>query len=161
MEAISEVAGGIYQAKVGVLKDYDNIWDAEIDRWHQRVDHFSQKAIYAAAQETYTPLDYVLEQYVEKGGILVIGCRSGYKNRCGQAWYYGSAFTEEAAKIFLEKLGVAETYQDVVEAPPGCEIAVRRKGVRKGGTSRIWYFGCKSWRNNSGSGRQSGMIQLL
>ncbi len=32
MEAISEVAGGIYQAKVGVLKDYDNIWDAETDR---------------------------------------------------------------------------------------------------------------------------------
>ncbi len=113
---------------------------------------------------------------MEKGGILVIGCRSGYKNITGKCVmnklpgqlasltgtdipeysfispdagkvtveWDGSAFTEKAAKIFLEKLGVAETYQDVVEAPPGCEIAVRRKGVRKGGTSRIWYFGCKS-----------------
>jgi len=243
MEAVSEAAGGIYQAKVGVLKDYDNIWDAEIDHWHQRVDSVSQKSIYAAAQKTHTPLDYVymtdnlkkddltgyqvlfyphaaimtedktrlLEEYVANGGILVFGCRSGYKDitgKCvmdrlpgllgpltgtdipeysfiapdagtvtvewdgssfeaavftdlleaagdnaqvkgvytsdyyagtpalvcnsfgkGQAWYYGSAFTEEAAEIFLRKLGAAEPYGEIVEAPAQCEVAVRRKGT--------------------------------
>ena len=242
MQAISEVAGSLYEAQVGILKDYDNNWDAEIDNWHRRVDQISQKSIYAAAQKTHTPLDYIyltdslrvtelqkykvlfyphatimseeraelLEEYVANGGTLVIGCRSGYKDltgKCvmhklpgllaeltgtdipeysfiapdagtvtvdwegttleaavftdfleaagenarvkgtytsdyyagtpalicnqfgeGQAWYYGTAFTEEAAKVFLEKLGVAEPYVKLVELPAECEVAVRKKG---------------------------------
>ena len=59
MQAISEVAGSLYEAQVGILKDYDNNWDAEIDNWHRRVDQISQKSIYAAAQKTHTPLDYI------------------------------------------------------------------------------------------------------
>ncbi len=70
MEAISEVAGGIYQAKVGVLKDYDNIWDAETDQWHQRIDYASQTTIYAAAQKTHAPLDYVLESMWKRAESL-------------------------------------------------------------------------------------------
>ena len=242
MEKLSEVAGAQYEAKVGILKDYDNIWDAEIDNWHRRVDSVSQKALYAAAQKTHTPLDYVylteeqgieelqkyqvlfyphatimtkeraafLEQYVKEGGTLVIGCRSGYKDEnghcvtdrlpallaevtgtdipeyslispdagqvmvdwdgdrfeasvftdllapedknakvvgsyatgddagwpaliChpygkGRAYYYGSAFTEEAAALFMEKLGVKEPYRELVTLPESCEIAVRKKG---------------------------------
>lgn len=245
MDAVSEVAGGIYEAQVGVLKDYDNIWDVEIDNWHQRVDSVSQNALFSAAQKSHTPLDYVyftdslkgedlkkykvlfyphativneervklLSEYVKEGGILVIGCRSGYKDmtgKCvmdrlpgllapltgtdipeyslispdagkvmvdwegtlfeasvftdllepagedaqskavyasdyyagtcalvcnsygrGQAWYYGSAFSEEAAEVFLRKLGVASPYKDLVEAPKECEIAVRCKNGQK------------------------------
>ena len=93
---------------MGILKDYDNIWDAQLDVWHQRVDDASQKAFFAAAQKSHTPLDYVyldhadaqmlatykvliyphaaimtqeraqlLKEYVEQGGTLVTGCRSG------------------------------------------------------------------------------------
>ena len=47
----------------------------------------------------------------------------------GQAWYYGTAFTEGAAKVFLEKLDVAEPYAKFVELPAECEIAVRKKGA--------------------------------
>lgn len=245
MDAIGEVAGGIYEAQVGVLKDYDNIWDVEIDNWHQRVDCVSQRSLFAAAQKSHTPLDYVyltdslkvedlkkykvlfyphatmvndervqlLSEYVKEGGTLVVGCRSGYKDmtgKCvmdklpgllapltgtdipeyslispdvgkvmvdwdgamfeasvftdllepvgdhaqskavyasdyyagtsalvcnsygkGQAWYYGSAFSEEAARVFLHKLGVASPYKDLVEAPKECEIAIRCKDGQK------------------------------
>lgn len=241
MDAIGEVAGSAYEAQVGILRDYDNIWDVEIDRWHQRVDSISQSSLFAAAQRSHTPVDYVyitdslksgeikkykvlfyphatimdekraklLADYVAEGGILVVGCRSGYKDmtgKCvmdklpgllapltgtdipeysliapdagkvtvdwegtifeaavftdllepigeraeqkaiytsdyyagtcalvcnhygkGQAWYYGSAFSEEAAGVFLHKLGVASPFRDFVEVPEECEIAVRRK----------------------------------
>lgn len=115
LEAIQEVAGGRYQAQVAVLKDYDNCWDLRIDMWHRDLENASQPAIFAAAQKTHTPLDYVylseegaskslssykvliyahpcmisrarvalLEEYVAGGGILILGCRSGYKDMDG------------------------------------------------------------------------------
>ena len=57
--AIRELAGSVYEAKVGILKDYDNIWDAQLDVWHGRVENASQKALFAAAQKTHTPVDFV------------------------------------------------------------------------------------------------------
>ncbi len=244
LSRMQEVAGCAYEAKVGVLKDYDNIWDAQCDRWHERVERESQKNLFAAAQFTHTPLDYVylredttaadlspyrvlfyphaailteermkvLEQYVEQGGTLVMGCRTGYKDltgRCvtdylpglagkmtgtdipeysfvapdegrvyidwdgekieaavfndilspanggevlarytnsyyagepalvrkqtgkGAAYYFGGAFSMEAAGTFLKKLGVAEAYGDMVEVPECCELAVRTDGERR------------------------------
>ena len=237
--AISEAAGSVYEAKVGILKDYDNIWDAQLDVWHGRVESASQKALFAAAQKSHTPVDFVyidntdlenlkkytvlfyphasiiseeraelLREYVEAGGTLVVGCRSGYKDmngKCvmeklpgllseltgtdipeysfiapdagkvtvnwdgtefeaavfadllepvgngkleasytadyyagsgaliscragkGTAYYYGSAWTEESARIFLEKLQVISPYEGIIELPETCEIAVRRK----------------------------------
>ena len=244
LQGMQELAGARYEAKVGVLKDYDNIWDAQLDVWHRRVDEASQKALFEAAQRTHTPLDFVyltetttaedlagysllfyphmtivterqaelLKQYVAAGGTLVIGCRSGYKNSTGQcvmdtlpgllseltgtdipeysfiapdagtvtvdwdgttieasvfadlleplgdaklegtytadyysgsgalvcnsygkgkAYYYGSAWNEMSAEIFLQKLGAANPYRDIVTVPEECEIAVRSKnGVR-------------------------------
>ena len=32
LQGMQELAGARYEAKVGVLKDYDNIWDAQLDR---------------------------------------------------------------------------------------------------------------------------------
>lgn len=116
IEKLNEVAGGIYQASVAVLKDYDNEWDSQIDVWHNRVETCSKDGIYTAAQLTHTPLDYVyltettsieelasykvlfyphasiltmqrvqlLEEYVRGGGILVFGCRTGYKEIHGK-----------------------------------------------------------------------------
>jgi beta-galactosidase len=49
----------------------------------------------------------------------------------GTAYYYGTAFNEAAAKVFLEKLGVSSPYRDIVEVPESCEIAVRSKEGQK------------------------------
>ena len=32
--ALAPVTGAHYRAEVGIVKDYDNIWDAGLDRWH-------------------------------------------------------------------------------------------------------------------------------
>lgn len=244
LQKLERLAGAKYRAEVAVLKDYDNVWDAEIDVWHGRVEKQSQRALFAAAQATHTPLDYVyiddktpteklqkykvifyphavivddaraalLEAYVRNGGILIIGCRSGYKDRngkCvmeylpgklarltgadipeysfiapdagrvmidwngrqltaavftdlleavgeavvearytsdyfagagalvsnlygkGRAYYYGTAFSEDAVTAFLENLGVAAPYADRIEAPETCELAVRERDGRE------------------------------
>ncbi len=244
-QAISEAAGSRYEARTAVLKDYDNIWDAQLDIWHGDVDRLSQQSLFLAAQRSHTPMDYVylredttaenlkkyqvifyphpvivnpqraaiLEEYVEAGGCLVLGCRSGYKDmtgKCvmdrlpgllakmsgtdipeytrvnpddepmyidwdgirleaavfndqlepltadaqvlgryencyyagtpglicnalgaGKVYYFGAAFTEETARVFLEKLGAASPYADVLELPWECELAVREKDGRK------------------------------
>ena len=244
-QAISEAAGSRYEARTAVLKDYDNIWDAQLDIWHGDVDRLSQQSLFLAAQKSHTPMDYVylredttaedlkkyqvifyphpvivnqrraaiLEEYVKDGGCLVLGCRSGYKDmtgKCvmdrlpglfakmsgtdipeytrvnpddepvyidwdgirleaavfndqlepltadaqvlgryencyyagapglicnalgaGKVYYFGAAFTEETARVFLEKLGAASPYADVLELPRECELAVREKDGRK------------------------------
>lgn len=56
---MQEIAGAEYAAKVGILKDYDNIWDAQLDRWHARVERMSQNALFTAMQQLHTPFDYV------------------------------------------------------------------------------------------------------
>lgn len=111
-ERIGEVVGADYVSEVGMLKDYDNIWDSELDAWHRVVAGASEKAIFRKTQLTHTPLDMVylsenteicelqkykvliyphpliitpqkmevLTQYVEGGGTLIIGARSGQKD---------------------------------------------------------------------------------
>lgn len=58
-DKIKEIAGATYKASFGVVKDYDNIWDAQIDIWHQKVEEVSTKGIFKASQLTHTPMDYV------------------------------------------------------------------------------------------------------
>ena len=242
LSKMQEIAGARYEAKVGLLKDYDNVWDAQLDRWHQRVAWQSEESLYTAAQLSHTPMDFVyltdqttlkqllsydvlfyphaviltaervslLEQYVAAGKTLVMGCRTGYKDltgKCtmltlpglaanltgtdipeysfiapdevpvyadwdgdlleigvfmdmlacadeaaeacatyqngtfsgapalihhtygnGQTWYFGGAFTLGTALTFFRKLGIAEPYRELIEAPDTCEIAVRKKG---------------------------------
>ena len=237
---MQELAGSRYEAKVGLVKDYDNVFDARVDKWHERIDWASETAIFSACQRTHTPLDYVyldhttpeemagysvlfyphpalmnaeraelLRRYVEQGGTLVLGCRSAYKDmngRCvmdnlpgllsdltqadvteysfiapdagrvvidwngteleasiftdlvdavgsgrlegtyasdyyagsgalvsnrvgdGTVYYYGTAFSEQAARVFLEKLGVAEPCKEAIMVPESCELAIRTNG---------------------------------
>jgi beta-galactosidase len=240
-QSLSEIAGSVYEAAFGVLKDYDNIWDAKLDVWHRRLDIASEAGIFQAAQLTHTPFDYVylddftepevlskypvlfyphavimtekrarlLEEYGQAGGTLVLGCRTAYKDstgKCpmvklpgflrrlsgadvvdytfvspcddpmtvvwggtiidaavfndileplekaktvgsytsnyyaekgaliyneyekGKVYYFGSVFTRKNAKVFLEKLKVAEPYRGIIEAPESCELAIRQKG---------------------------------
>ncbi len=238
--AMQEISGSKYDAKVGIVKDYDNIWDSQLDRWHGRVEHFSQKNLFEAMELLHVPFDFVylenhvtleslrqyevlfyphgvildrertalLEEYVAAGGKLVMGCRTGYKDmdgHCvadflpglaaklsgtdvqeytfvppdegrvmadwdgvaieaavfndllapvgenaevlarytssyyagtpalvrnrfgkGEAYYFGGAFALDTAKVFLDKLGVADPWGDVISLPESCEIAVRR-----------------------------------
>jgi beta-galactosidase len=58
-QSIAAVAGSRYTAAFGVLKDYDNIWDSQIDSWHRRFGRFSESEIFRAAQLSHTPMDYV------------------------------------------------------------------------------------------------------
>ena len=114
-KAIGHLAGANYLASVGLVRDYENIYDSEVDVWHTRLAKKSEKEIFAAAQLTHTPLDMVylledtdaedlrayqvlfyphpliltekkaqvLKTYVENGGILILGARTGQKNEYG------------------------------------------------------------------------------
>ncbi|OMG50805.1 beta-galactosidase [Paenibacillus macerans] len=110
--------GSTYQAEVGILKDYDNEWDGELDVWYGPLAGKSVLEWYKALQRRHIPADtkYIrssttvedltkyrvlvyphpaimpestaalLKQYVEGGGTLVLGCRSGYKDMTGQCY---------------------------------------------------------------------------
>lgn len=68
---LQEIAGAKYEAKVGILKDYDNIWDAQQDRWHGRVESRSQKALFTAMQQLHVPFDFVyLENHTTPESLL-------------------------------------------------------------------------------------------
>lgn len=236
MQAISQVTKATYRAQLAYLRDYDNIWDAEYDVWHGRVEQQSVQGWFAAAQHTHTPMDYLylkeqttldelthykclvyphptilnearaalLDAYVKQGGILIIGCRAAYKDmtgKCvmtpmpgllrgvcgatveeftlvhpqeisrvdwagtsipapafndvlapegasvlatyqdnyyagkpalvcnryglGKAYYFGGAFAEQAARLFLEKLEMTAPFAEYITLPESCEIAVR------------------------------------
>lgn len=112
LKRISEAAGAVYEAKVGILQDYDNIWDAQVDSWHARVEKKSGHALFTALQFSHVPFDYVylpggdlsryevlfcphaailtqermkrLEEWVAAGGKLIMGCRTGYKDENGR-----------------------------------------------------------------------------
>ncbi len=59
VQRLQETAGSRYVEKVGILKDYDNIWDAQLDRWHGRVEEVSQDSLFTALQLAHVPFDYV------------------------------------------------------------------------------------------------------
>lgn len=56
---MKEVAGSLYQAAFGVIKDYDNVWDNQLDVWHKRVEDVSEAGLFQASQLTHTPMDYI------------------------------------------------------------------------------------------------------
>lgn len=58
-KAISETVGADFQASVGLVRDYDNIWDSQLDVWHSRLAKASEKEIFVASQLTHTPMDMV------------------------------------------------------------------------------------------------------
>lgn len=56
---LAELQGAKYQAKVAILRDYNNTYDAVLDNWHSRVDRASDDAWFRAVQLTHTPCDFV------------------------------------------------------------------------------------------------------
>ena len=120
VEKLRDVTGSDFVSSVAILKDYDNVWDARVDKWHSRLHWKSEEEIFIACQLLHTPLDIVflhddkncaptceellkykvlfyphpliakektvslLKEYVERGGILVLGARAGQKSVLGK-----------------------------------------------------------------------------
>lgn len=59
LEELVGMAGAEFKAAFGVLRDYDNVWDSDVDKWHMRVARSSEEEIFVASQLTHTPMDYV------------------------------------------------------------------------------------------------------
>lgn len=51
----------------------------------------------------------------------LVECKKG----AGKAYYYGAGFSEQTAKVFLTKLGLANPYHELFELPEKVELAVR------------------------------------
>lgn len=58
-KAIDEIAGSEYKASFGIIRDYDNIWDAQLDIWHEVLSPKSEEEIFIASQLNHTPMDSV------------------------------------------------------------------------------------------------------
>lgn len=239
--AISRIAGAEYKAAFGLLRDYDNIWDSQLDTWHTRLAKKSENEIFIASQIHHTPMDavylledteadelkkypvliyphpliltekkaQVLKEYVMAGGCLILGARTGQKDitgKCvmtpmpgllasltqtdvkeytfvgpaddavnmdwngksvetgifndilaiagsdarvlakyssnyyeglpaltetaageGKVLHFGGTFTRENVKELLAYTGVLRPFENLVQAPEECEIAVREK----------------------------------
>lgn len=59
VKAIEEIAGAEYVAPFGLVRDYDNIFDAQLDVWHGRVADNSEMEMFVASQLNHTPMDSV------------------------------------------------------------------------------------------------------
>ncbi|MDE6847530.1 MAG: beta-galactosidase [Lachnospiraceae bacterium] len=116
VQTIKDLAGASYRAAFGIVQDYSNIWDSQVDVWHQRLVWSSEEEIFIASQIYHTPMDYVylledtqvdelveypvlfyphglilseqkaavLKEYVEQGGCLILGARTGLKDETGK-----------------------------------------------------------------------------
>lgn len=115
-EHLKETAGCSYQAQAGIITDYDNSWDGDLDLWHGPLRGRSVEGLVRAMEHQHLTYDFVnltdettpdqlsryevlfyphatimtpertrvLTGYVEAGGRIVFGSRSGYKLRNGQ-----------------------------------------------------------------------------
>ena len=59
IRAIAPMAGAGFKAAFGLVRDYDNIWDSDVDVWHHRLEKMSTDEIFRASQLTHTPMDEV------------------------------------------------------------------------------------------------------
>lgn len=159
---LNSIAGAKYKAKVALIRDYDNQWDGEQDKWHGPLDEYSDNAWFHGAQITHTPLDFLylqngtkktclddlvkydmlvyahatiltketadlLRSYVEQGGLLIMGARTGYKDeygRCPMRTMPGHAGAICAAKVEdfthlspADEMEYIQWGEDRIEAP--------------------------------------------
>ena len=62
VKKLSRMCSGHYVAKVAIVKNHDNEWDAQCDNWHRMLEDISQKGLFEAATRNHIPIDYV---YIE------------------------------------------------------------------------------------------------
>ncbi len=63
VQAIKEITGADYVVPFALVRDYDNMFDAQLDIWHGRIADSSEMEIFVASQLNHTPMDcvYVIE----------------------------------------------------------------------------------------------------
>lgn len=59
VQAIEEITGADYVAPFALVRDYDNIFDSQLDIWHGRIADSSEMEIFVASQLNHTPMDCV------------------------------------------------------------------------------------------------------
>lgn len=59
IDKISDIAFSDVVTGAAVLRDYDNVFDSEVDVWHGKIDKSSMQGIFEGAEAVHTPLDYV------------------------------------------------------------------------------------------------------
>lgn len=206
IKKIPQIAGSRYKANIALIKDYDNEWDGEQDKWHGPLADFSDDGWFTAAQLTHTPLDFLylrngngikttleelakydlliyphatiltkdiailLKDYVNQGGTLIMGARTGYKDefgRCPMRPMPGFAseicgvkvsdytnlgpFDEPEFAVWDNTEIEAPIFNDILETIEGAEVLATFKGnyydganalvVNKIGKGRTYYFG--------------------
>jgi beta-galactosidase len=206
IKKIQQIAGAHYEAKIAFIRDYDNEWDGEQDKWHGPLDEFSNNGWFTAAQLTHTPMDFLylrnsytrkstlqdlskydlliyphatilteetatlLRAYVEQGGTLIMGARTGYKDQYGRCpmrpmpgfasdicgvkvsdyTHLGPGDDAEYAVWEGEDIE-APIFNDILEAKAGAEVLAVFKGnyydgapalvVNNLGKGKAYYFG--------------------
>ncbi|GGG03400.1 beta-galactosidase [Paenibacillus abyssi] len=53
----SSIAGTKYRAEIAILRDYDNLWDGELDNWHGPLDKQSVRSWFKQLQYRHIPVD--------------------------------------------------------------------------------------------------------
>lgn len=188
LKKIGPLCGSDYPAPLAIVKDFDNMADAEVDVWHGRLDFPDEENIYRQAQLSHVPCDFVylsdtadasdldryqvliyphpaimtegrakiLKEYVEKGGTLILGCRSGYKDINGQCimspapgllsdltgtTVKESGFQHPAepdAFVILDGEALnASVFQDHLDPGEGTEVLARYQGSWFTGTAAL------------------------
>lgn len=67
LKTLDCMCGSEFTAAFGLLKDYDNAWDTEVDVWHRRVHEASEEEIFAASELNHTPYNVI---YLQKDTSL-------------------------------------------------------------------------------------------
>lgn len=66
-KTLDPVCNADYVASFGLIKDYDNVWDRQVDAWHRRISSYSEDEIFAGAELSNMPFDVV---YLQKDSEL-------------------------------------------------------------------------------------------
>lgn len=61
-KSIDEACGAENIASFAIIKDYDNVWDTEVDVWHRRVADKSEKELFMASELNHTPYNVIYLQ---------------------------------------------------------------------------------------------------
>lgn len=94
VEAIQETAGAEYVAPLGLLKDYDNVFDAQVDAWHGKLNASSEMELFVAVQLAHTPMNAV---YLQKDTTV-----EDLKKYRVLVYPHGEILTEEKARLLEE-----------------------------------------------------------
>lgn len=206
IKRLKDVTGAAFKADIALVRDYDNMWDGEQDKWHGPLQNFSEYGWFCAAQKNHTPMDILymrkndsvksgldamkkyklliyphatiltretaelLKAYVEQGGILVMGARTGYKDEYGRCpmrpmpgfaeelcgvrvidyTHVGPTDSPEYA-LWDTEMTEAPIFNDILEAQNGAKVLATFKGnyydgapalTAKGlGDGTAYYFG--------------------